>query len=87
MIRVDRQNIFLILTVHYFIHAFGQQTSLIFGEQVIPVASPDNFDDIPAGTTERSFQFLNDLTITTNRSVEALQVAVDYPNEVIQFLT
>ena len=54
-------------------------------EQRIPVTAPDDFDHVPACTSEGGFQFLNDLAITTNRSIQSLEVAINDPREVVQF--
>ncbi|KAF5054933.1 hypothetical protein DSECCO2_382990 [anaerobic digester metagenome] len=52
----------------------------------VPFGSPDDFDHIPSGSPEFSFQLLDDLSIAANRPIEALQIAVDYKDEVVQFL-
>src|SRR5690606_20988286 len=51
----------------------------------VPVAAPDELDDVPAGAAEDAFEFLDDLAIAADRSVEALAIAVDDPGEVIEF--
>src|SRR5699024_10816979 len=49
-----------------------------------PLATPDDLDDGPAGTTEEGLEFLDDLGVTADRAVKALQVAVDHEGEVVQ---
>src|SRR5206468_422774 len=56
------------------------------GQQRIPVPAPDHLDDVPAGTTEIRLQLLDDLAVTADRSVQALQVAVDDEREVVELL-
>ena len=57
---------------------------MILGKQLIPVRPPDHFYYVPAGTAEHGFQFLDDFTVTAHRAVEALQIAVNDENQVIQ---
>ena len=59
--------------------------SVVVGRQErVPFASPDDLDDVPAGAAEVGFQLLDDLAVATDRSVEALQVAVDDEREVVE---
>src|SRR5699024_9271588 len=48
--------------------------------------TPQDLDDVPTGTAERGFKFLNNLAVTTHRPIETLQVTVDHEGEVIQFV-
>src|SRR5699024_2270113 len=57
---------------------------LVLGQQAVPLRTPDDLDDIPAGAAIDAFQFLDDLGVAAHRTVEALQVAVDDENEVVQ---
>ena len=50
----------------------------------IPVAAPQDLDDVPAGSAECRFQFLHDLAVAAHRTVQALQVAVDDENQVVE---
>ena len=50
----------------------------------IPLAAPENLDDVPARAAEGGFEFLNDLAVAAHRAVEALQVAVDDKNQVVE---
>ena len=61
------------------------QGSVVVGaEERVPLASPDDLDDVPAGAAEVGLQLLDDLAVAADRSVEALQVAVDDEGEVVQ---
>ena len=53
---------------------------------MIPVTSPNNLDHIPAHTTEIGFELLNHLAITTHRAIEALKIAVDHENKIVELL-
>ena len=74
----------LVFTVDRLFHALFQQAFGVAHQQWIPVGTPDQFDHVPAGAAEFSFQFLDDLAVTPHRSVQALQVAVDDKHQVVQ---
>src|SRR6266567_418940 len=68
-------------------HAFDQQALTITGEQRVPIASPDHLDHVPSRTSKDSFQFLNDVAVAPHRTIEALKVAVDNEDEIIELLS
>ncbi len=70
--------------VHHFAQALDQQAVGVAFEQGIPVAAPQNLDAIPAGAAEGGFQFLHDFSVAANRAVEALQVAIDDENQIVE---
>src|SRR6185437_16258826 len=74
----------LILAVSDFAQTPHQQAVAIVLDEAVPIAAPDNLDYIPSGAAENSFEFLNDFAIAANGTVEALQVAVDHPDQVIE---
>src|SRR5574343_449266 len=76
----------LVLAVDAFHHAALQDALLVAGEQRIPMGAPDQLDDVPAGTAELAFEFLDDLAVAAHRAVQALQVAVDHEDQVVQLL-
>ena len=45
-----------------------------------------HLDHVPARAPEHGLEFLDDLAVATHRTVEALQVAVDHPDQVVQLL-
>jgi hypothetical protein len=47
---------------------------------------PRSLDDVPAGAAEDAFEFLDDLAVAAHRAVEALQVAVDDEDQVVELL-
>ena len=77
--------IFLVLPVHAFVHALGQQAVFVVFENGVPVAPPDDFDDIPLRAAKEGFQFLDDLGVSANGTVQALQVTVNDKNQIIEF--
>ncbi len=66
------------------VHLVEQHPVGVALEQFIPAAAPDDLDDVPPRTSEDRFQLLDDLAVAAHRSVEALQVAVDHPREVVE---
>ncbi len=76
----------LIIAVDAFHHALLQEPGLVLCQQRVPVAAPDHLDHVPAGAAKIGFQFLDDLAVAAHRAVEALQVAVDDENQVVQAL-
>ncbi len=57
---------------------------MVLGEQRIPVAAPDDLDDVPAGAVEGGIELLDDFAVAAHGSVEPLQVAVDDEDEVVE---
>ncbi|MNZ88474.1 hypothetical protein D3C78_1073680 [compost metagenome] len=76
----------LVLAVDDFVHAALQDAVDVLGQQWVPETAPDHFVDVPATATEHAFEFLDDLAVAANRAVEALQVAVDDEDQVVQLL-
>ena len=77
-------DVFLIIAVHAFFHAFEQQAGLVALDDVVPFGAPDDFDDIPARAEEKTFEFLDDFAVAAHRPVEPLQVAVHDPDEIVE---
>ena len=74
--------------LHLPVHRVGkranQRAAGIPRKQAVPVAAPDEFDDVPAGPTKQFLQLVNDAAIAPHRAVQALQIAVDDPYQVVQ---
>src|SRR5207253_7821090 len=51
----------LVFAVNHFSHALDQQALGIPLEDRIPIAAPDDLDDIPAGSAKNRLEFLNNL--------------------------
>jgi hypothetical protein len=75
------------IAVDGFLHALTQQTPAVARQQRIPIRAPDDLDDVPAGAAEHRFELLDDLAVAAYRAIEALQIAVDYEDQVVQPLT
>src|SRR5262249_49173505 len=75
---------FLILAVGDLAEPPHQQPIAVILDQAVPVAAPDDLDDIPARTAEMRLQLLNDLPVASARPIEPLQVAVDDPDQVVE---
>ncbi len=76
----------LVVAVGRGVHQVHQRAVAVGVQQRIPLAAPHHLDDVPAGAAEERLQFLDDLAVTANRAVEALQVAVDDEGQVVQAL-
>ena len=78
--------VLLIFAVDDLAHALDEQAVLVLVEQRIPLAAPEHLDDVPASAAERRFELLDDLAVAADRAVEALQVAVDDEDQVVELL-
>ena len=78
--------ILLVLPVGDFAQTAHQDAIAIVADEVVPVTAPDDFDDVPPGTAEDRFQFLNDLAVAAHRTVQALQVAINNENQIVELL-
>src|SRR5581483_3869622 len=76
----------LVLAVDTFLHHPAQQPLVITREQWIPTRAPQYLDDIPTGAQEGRLELLNDLAVAAHRPIQALQVAVDHEDEVVETL-
>jgi hypothetical protein len=74
----------LILPIDALFHQTLEQSLLIVREQGIPARSPQHLDHVPAGAEEGRLELLDDFAIAAYRSVQALQIAVDHEDEVIE---
>ena len=77
----------LVLAVQRFHHAALQQAISILGQQWVPIATPDRFDHVPARAAEIRFKFLNNFAVATHRPIEALQIAIDHEDQIIETFT
>ena len=76
----------LVITVDGFIHQLAQFAACVFLKQIIPAATPEEFDDVPSGAAEVALKFLHDLAVTAHWAVKALQVAVDDKDQIVEAL-
>ena len=74
----------LVVTVGGGVHDVDEVPVLVLLQQPVPLAGPDDLDDIPTGATEEALQLLDDLRVTADRAVEALQVAVHHESQVVE---
>ena len=72
------------LAVHRLREGLRQGTGGVAGKQAVPVRAPHQLDDAPACACEQGFQFVDHAAVAAHRTVQALQVAVDDPNQVVQ---
>ena len=76
----------LVVAVDAVLHHLDQGAVDIGLQQRIPAAAPDDLDHVPAGAAEVGLELLDDLAVAADGPVEALEVAVDHPDEVVQLL-
>ncbi len=74
------------LAVEGLVHLVDEDALDVAGQQVVPLAAPDDLDHVPAGAAEEPLQLLDDLAVAADRAVEALQVAVDHEGQVVEAL-
>ncbi|CAB4585279.1 unannotated protein [freshwater metagenome] len=72
------------VTVGGVVHQIAERTVVILAQQFVPFAAPHNLDDMPTGTAEKRLQLLNDFSVTANRAIESLQIAVNDKREVVE---
>ena len=78
--------VFLVLAVNDLAHSLDEHALVVFREQIVPLAAPEHLDHVPADAAEDGLQFLDDLAVASDRAVEALQVAVDDEDQVVEVL-
>ena len=76
--------VLLVLAVDDFAHPLDQQPLVVVLEQGVPFRAPDRLDHVPAGAAEDRLELLDDLAVAAHRPVEALQVAVDHEDQVVE---
>ncbi len=76
----------LVGAVDGLVHLVDQDAVDVAGQQLVPTAAPDDLDDVPARAPEDGLELLDDLPVAPHRAVEALEVAVDDPGQVVQAL-
>ena len=73
----------LVVAVQSVHHDFAQRAVFVACQEGIPLTAPQEFDHVPARTSEFAFEFLHDLAVTAHRTVQALQVAVHHEDQVV----
>ena len=76
--------VFLEFTVNRCIHLADEFAVIILRQKIVPLASPDDLDHVPASAAEEALQLLDDLSVAAHRTIKALQVAVHHPGEIVQ---
>ena len=82
--RLDR--VALELAVDGAVHPVEEDAVLVAGEELIPLAAPHDLDHVPPGAAEHGLELLDDLAVAPDGPVEALQVAVDDPRQVVELV-
>ncbi len=66
------------------VQALEQHAVVVAREQRVPVRAPQQLDHVPAGAGEQTLQLLHDRAVAAHRAVEALQVAIDHEDQVVE---
>jgi hypothetical protein len=74
------------LTVDRRRHLVEQHAVAVLGQELVPAGAPDDLDHVPAGAPEHGLQLLDDLAVAPHRPVQALEVAVHDPDQVVELL-
>src|ERR1700687_6273685 len=72
------------LAVGGLVHAIHEDAVDVAREQLVPLATPDDLDDLPTRTTEDRLELLDDLAVAAARAVQGLQVAVHDEGEIVE---
>ena len=77
----------LVIAVQGVHHDAAQGTVFVTRNQRVPIAAPNQLDDVPTRASEFTFQLLDDLAVATHWAIQTLQVAVDDEHQVVEFFT
>src|SRR6185369_1431356 len=77
----------LVFAIDQLAHALDEEPFGILFEDGIPLAAPQNFDHVPASAAESGFKLLDDLSVAADGAVEALKIAIDDENQVVEIFT
>ena len=80
------RRIFLPLAVNRLAHPIHEHAVDVAREQIVPLASPNHLDHIPARPAEDGLELLDDLAVSAYRAVEPLQIAVHDEDQIVDFL-
>src|SRR5439155_13029166 len=75
------------LAVGRFGHSVHEDAIDVAREKVVPLARPEDLDDVPSRAAEDRLELLNDLAVAADRTVESLQVAVHDEGQVVEALS
>ena len=76
--------VLLVLAVDDLAHALRQQAVVVLRQQCVPLGAPQHLDHVPARAAEDRFELGDDLAVAADGAVEALQVAVDHEDQVVE---
>ena len=76
--------VLLVLAIDDLAHALRQQAVVVLRQQRIPLGAPEHLDHVPARAAEDRFELRDDLAVAADGAVEALQVAVDHEDQVVE---
>ena len=77
-------DVLLELPVGSGVHLVQQDAVDVAGQELVPLGAPDHLDHVPAGPPEGGLGLLDDLAVAPDGTVEALEVAVDDEDQVVE---
>src|SRR5438874_5388930 len=85
-VRARLDGVLLELAVDGGVHLVDEHAVGVTRKEVVPLAAPDDLDDVPTRAAEDRLQLLDDLAVAAHGTVEALEVAVHDEDEVVETL-
>ena len=76
----------LVVAIDTLFHAPQQKACVVACKEFVPVAAPDDLDDVPSSAEEYAFKLVDDALVAAHRAVEPLQVAVDDEDQIVELL-
>ena len=76
----------LILAIETLIHQLNQLAGCVLFQETVPVTAPQALDHIPARAAEQAFEFGDHFAIAAHRAIQALQIAVNNEDQIVEFL-
>jgi len=83
----DSTGVLLEFTVDRGVHLVDEHAVDVTCEELVPLPAPDDLQHVPTHAPEGRLEFLDHLAVAAHRTVEALQVAVDDEDQVVEALT
>src|SRR3989338_7112401 len=75
--------IFLVIAVHRLFHSFDEKPFVVLAEKRVPIGAPDHLDHVPTGAVKKSLELLNDFSVAPHGAIEALEIAIDDPHQIV----
>ena len=74
----------MVLPIDRVVELVDQHIVGVRSQEFVPLGAPQHLDDVPSSTTEDTLKFFDDSTIAADGTIEALQVAIDDPGQIVE---